>query len=92
MHLQYSTHLTDYYRITKSHLCILIPDSIHFMTDLVIFLTLVWDVIKFVFPKCCFQSVSLPVSNQIWADTPDDSSLGESSVRCFLLAHFMTLH
>lgn len=54
MRLQYLTHLTDCYRIIRSHLCILIPDSVHYMTALVISLSPEWDVIKFVFPKVCF--------------------------------------
>ena len=38
--LQYLNHLIDCYRIARSHLYILIPDSIHFMRAVVISLTL----------------------------------------------------
>jgi hypothetical protein len=92
MRLQYLTHLTGYCRITSSHLCILIPDSIHYMTALAISLTLEWDLIKFVFPKACFLSESSPLSNQIWGGTPINSSLGEASERRLHLGHFVTRH
>ena len=92
MRRQYLTHLTGCYRITRSHLCILIPDSIHYMTALVISLTLEWDLIKFVFPKACFLSVSLQLSNQTWGGTPTDWSLGEASERRLPQGHFMTRH
>jgi len=92
MRLQYLTHQTSCYRITRNHLCILIPDSIHFMMAPVISLTQELDLIKFVFQKACFLLVSLTLLNQIWGDIPIDSFLGEPSKCCLHLGHFVTPH
>ena len=92
MHLQYLNHLIGCYRIARSHLYILIPDSVHFMRATVISLTLELDVTKYFFPEAFIQLVSLPLSNQIWGDTPVDWSHGEPSDRLLPLGPVESRH
>ena len=90
--LQYLNHLIGCYRIARSHLYILIPDSIHFMRAVVISLTLELGVTIYFFPEASIQSVSLPLLNQIWGDTPVDWSHGDPSERLLPLGHVETRH
>ena len=92
MHLLYLNHLIGCYRIARSHLYILIPDSIHFMRAKGISYTLELDVTKYLFPEASIQLMSLPLSNQIWGDTPVDWSHGDPSERLLPLGHVESRH